>query len=44
MRSLYPLRVVVLVGLFAWLVIKAIEKPPLPDCPLYYEPYLRDLR
>lgn len=31
MRSLYPLRVVVLVGLFAWLVIKATETPPLPD-------------
>jgi membrane-bound lytic murein transglycosylase F len=31
MRSLYPMRVVVLVGLFAWLVIKATETPPLPD-------------
>lgn len=31
MRSLFPLRVVVLIGLFAWLVIKAIETPPLPD-------------
>ncbi len=31
MRSLYPMRVVVLIGLFAWLVIKATETPPLPD-------------
>lgn len=31
MRSLYPMRVVVLVGLFAWLVIKATGTPPLPD-------------
>jgi membrane-bound lytic murein transglycosylase F len=31
MRSLYPMRVVVLVALFAWLVIKATETPPLPD-------------
>jgi membrane-bound lytic murein transglycosylase F len=31
MRSLYPLRVIVLIGLFAWLVIKTISAPPLPD-------------
>ncbi len=31
MRSLFPLRVVVLIGLFAWLVIKATETTPLPD-------------
>ena len=31
MRSLYPLRVIVLIGLFAWLVIKATESTPLPD-------------
>jgi len=31
MRSLYPMRVVVLIGLFAWLVIKATETQPLPD-------------
>lgn len=31
MRSLYPLRVIVLIGLFAWLVIKATETTPLPD-------------
>ncbi|GAB4116857.1 MAG: membrane-bound lytic murein transglycosylase MltF [Sideroxydans sp.] len=31
MRSLYPLRVIVLIGLFAWLAIKAMSSPPVPD-------------
>ena len=31
MRSLYPLRVLVLIGLFTWLTLKAMETPPLPD-------------
>lgn len=31
MRSLYPLRVIVLVGLLAWLAIKSTDTPPLPD-------------
>ncbi len=31
MRSLYPLRVIVLIGLVAWLTIKSISVPPLPD-------------
>ncbi|MEW5904419.1 MAG: membrane-bound lytic murein transglycosylase MltF [Pseudomonadota bacterium] len=31
MRSLYPLRVFVLIALSAWLALKVIEQPPLPD-------------
>ncbi|OIO82427.1 MAG: hypothetical protein AUJ90_02030 [Gallionellaceae bacterium CG1_02_60_948] len=31
MRSLYPLRVIVLIGLFAWLTIKTLSVPPVPD-------------
>jgi len=31
MRSLYPLRVLVLIGLISWLALKAMETPPLPD-------------
>jgi membrane-bound lytic murein transglycosylase F len=31
MRSLYPLRVLVLIGLSAWLAIKIMATPPLPD-------------
>ena len=31
MRSLYPLRVIVFIGLFAWLAIKTMSSPPFPD-------------
>ncbi|MDP2759309.1 MAG: membrane-bound lytic murein transglycosylase MltF [Sideroxyarcus sp.] len=31
MRSLYPLRVIVLIGLFSWLAIKSTASAPLPD-------------
>jgi len=31
MRSLYPLRVIVLIGLFSWLALKTMSAPPVPD-------------